>query len=436
MMRKQIDNWEQWKTRCRRVLEANLPDRDVLGRLNYRYTCPAKEKGHYLPQWLWDSCFHALTYRWFEPDMAWDELQSLFVHQVFEGDDKGMVPHMAHFAENHDEVDQLLFRHPNRSMLTQPPLIAIAALAVYEKAPARTILTSMYPKLKLYHDWFDRRRDPDGDHLVTIIHPWESGWDAAQRWDEMMGVTETTSTQLAALGDKRKKLVELIFEHHCDANALARVNGSFFVEPADLNAIRAADLEALARIAQEIGQSDQEQNELKLRAEAVRQAIRKKMIRIDNGRLYAHDLIGPDEKETSPDSAAKFILMFGKCVNEDEAQLLRNELEEEVSRFNTKYPIPTTPADNASFDGGEYWRGNVWLAINWLVYRGLQNYGFASEAQRLAQKSLELVDHSGFCEFYNPITGDRGKRLGKLCPQNQSWSTIVLDMLGRERDSD
>ena len=231
-----------------------------------------------------------------------------------------------------------------------------------------------------------------------------------------------------------KQLVELIFEHNCDAKALAEADGSFYVEPVDFNAIRAADLDALAMIAKETGRSNNEQNKLKSRAEAIRQAIRKKMIHVENGRIYAHDLTGPEEKKDSPDSAAKFILLFGKCVNADEAELLRNELEEAHGPFNTQYPIPTTPTNNASFDGDEYWRGNVWLAINWLVYKGLHNYGFVNEAQRLAQKSLELVDDSGFCEFYNPITGNRGKRLGKLCPQNQSWSTIVLDMLGREKD--
>ena len=50
-------------------------------------------------------------------------------------------------------------------------------------------------------------------------------------------------------------------------------------------------------------------------------------------------------------------------------------------------------------------------------------------AEELAEESLELVKEQGFCEFFSPITGQRGKRLGKECPEKQSWSTIVLDML-------
>jgi glycogen debranching enzyme len=425
-------DWEEWKAECTRVLEGNRPDRDTLDGLAYRYTCPAREKGHYLPQWLWDSCFHALVYRWFDTGMAWEELQSLFVHQVPDGDEAGMVPHMAHFEANHAAADQRLFRQRDRSVLTQPPLIAVAALAVHRKDPRRDILQAMYPRLKRYHEWFDRRRDPDGDGLVAIIHPWESGWDASQRWDRIMGITGPTREQLSSLSDKRKALVDLILQHDCNAAALADVEDGFYVEPADFNAIRAADLEALATIARELGE-DEEASSLDQRARAIRQAIRDKMLSRVAGSLRAHDLVGAQEKKDSPDTAAKFVLMFGNCVTPEEARALRDELEAPASPFHTPYPIPTTSIDHPWFDGDEYWRGNVWLPVNWLVYTGLRNYRLDGAAQRLAAKSLELVQKKGFCEFFNPISGARGSRLGRLCPQNQSWSTIVLDMLGSLR---
>lgn len=63
----------------------------------------------------------------------------------------------------------------------------------------------------------------------------------------------------------------------------------------------------------------------------------------------------------------------------------------------------------------------MWLPVNWLIATGLRRYGF------------HAVDRNGFAEFFNPITGARGARLGEPCPARQSWSTIVLDMLGQER---
>jgi len=105
-MQKNRNNLKLWISKCSQVLKSNLPEEEILAKLQFRYTCPAKEKGTYLPQWLWDSCFHAIVYRWFDPKMAWEELQSLLVHQIKNGDDEGMIPHMAYLAENNDIKDQ------------------------------------------------------------------------------------------------------------------------------------------------------------------------------------------------------------------------------------------------------------------------------------------------------------------------------------------
>jgi hypothetical protein len=419
----------QWIAKCSQVLESNLPDKNILAKLQFRYTCPAKEKGTYLPQWLWDSCFHAIVYRWFDPKMAWEEVQSLLVHQVKSGDDAGMVPHMAYLAENRNISDQELFKNQNRSILTQPPLLAIAALEVHKVNPNRDVLQKMYMPLKNYHQWFDRRRDPENDHLVAIIHPWESGWDVSQRWDHFMGYNQSGPGLLTALAKKRKELIDLIIKYECNATKLATVPNGFYVKPVDFNAIRAADFDALAGIAQIIGESETEVLRLKKRALRIREAIQKKMIFEKGGRLFAHDLPVAGKKMRSSESAAKFVLLFGKCVSERQSKLLRNELTGKIGSYKARYSAPTTPTDNPSFDGNEYWRGNVWLPVNWLIWKGLHTYGFVNEAGKLSRNSIDLVEKSGYREFFNPLTGKGGKNNGIDCPQNQSWSTIILDMI-------
>jgi hypothetical protein len=123
--------------RCSRSLRENRPDPEILANLPFGYTCPARENDAYLPQWLWDSCFHAMAYRWFDPDAAWDELSGLLVHQFADGPDRGMIPHMSHLAENGDSSAQELFGMKDSSFLTQPPLVSVAFLAVYMKAPGK-----------------------------------------------------------------------------------------------------------------------------------------------------------------------------------------------------------------------------------------------------------------------------------------------------------
>ncbi|MCL4255655.1 MAG: glycoside hydrolase, partial [Anaerolineae bacterium] len=74
-----------------------------------------------------------------------------------------------------------------------------------------------------------------------------------------------------------------------------------------------------------------------------------------------------------------------------------------------------------------YWRGNVWMSVNWLIWRGLRRYEYHELAVQLAERSLMLVDRHGFYEYFNPITGDG------YGPSAQSWTTLVLDMVRTEK---
>ena len=60
--------------------------------------------------------------------MAWDELRSLIAGQVKTGADAGMIPHMIYWTGGGSD----LWGQDDRSIITQPPLIAIAALTIYE----------------------------------------------------------------------------------------------------------------------------------------------------------------------------------------------------------------------------------------------------------------------------------------------------------------
>ncbi|MFQ3660320.1 MAG: trehalase family glycosidase [Anaerolineae bacterium] len=395
-------DWSSWVERCAAVLRGNQ-----ISSLGYRYTRPAPHL--YEHQWLWDSCFHAITYRWFDAAMARDELLSLVANQVTDGPDAGMIPHMVYWRGN----GTALWGQAMRSIITQPPLIATAALRVHASEPALGFLEHIYPILCDYHAWFDRRRDPDGDYLVTLIHPWESGWDASPRWDVPMGLSQSSDDVSKAA---RHALVETLKAHDCDAHALTQA-GSFSVEAVDYNAIRAADLEALAQIATLIGQDG---SSWAAKAKAVQQALR----RCKHGDRYC-DLIGAQEIPLDMPSAAPFVLLFGGAVKSDEAYQLVTELTSPA--YWPPYPVPTTPTDSPTFAPDHYWRGNLWPSVNWLIYHGLRRYGFAAVATHLAERFQAVVDQHGFHEYFNPVSGEGHG------PPLQSWTTILLDLIATER---
>ena len=62
------------------------------------------------------------------------------------------------------------------------------------------------------------------------------------------------------------------------------------------------------------------------------------------------------------------------------------------------------------------------MATNWFAYRGLKRYGFEEEAAIVAKQSRELVEQSGFREYYHPHTG-----VG-LGAHDFTWGGLALDM--------
>src|SRR3990170_1556340 len=71
-------------------------------------------------------------------------------------------------------------------------------------------------------------------------------------------------------------------------------------------------------------------------------------------------------------------------------------------------------------------RGPVWVNINWLVVRGLEELGLAAEAAVLAEETLDLVRRAGCFEYFHANTGEG------LGGADFSWTAaLVLDLLRR-----
>jgi glycogen debranching enzyme len=67
--------------------------------------------------------------------------------------------------------------------------------------------------------------------------------------------------------------------------------------------------------------------------------------------------------------------------------------------------VPTTDPGDPSFDPIRYWRGPVWVLVNWLVADGLTRAGFADRSELLRSRTRALVE-SGFSEYYDPRTSE------------------------------
>ena len=143
-----------------------------------------------------------------------------------------------------------------------------------------------------------------------------------------------------------------------------------------------------------------------------------------------YDVYGPDNKKLKVLTFTIGMPIIMKEVSEKTAHeiLKRHFLNEE--EFNLTYPIPSVAKSEPSFDPNDsrfLWRGPTWPVINWFLYHSFLANGFDKHARSLLQAMKDLIEKSGFREFYNPFNG---KGYGA---EDFTWSGLVVDMMEAEK---
>ena len=373
----------------------------------HQYTQPSPSTYPY--QWLWDSCFHAIALSHFSPEDAKKELRSA-VSQQFEN---GMLPHMIYW-EPGTLVDIQWGREGKKrtSTITQPPLIAEAVWRIFEKDGDAAFLAEMYPALSSFYEYLLTARDPRGNHLAGIINPDESGEDNSPRFDDVLGLPPVQTLQENF--KSRLKLVEELRNGHFDAPFMKQY---FWVKDVPFNAILVENLVVLGRIA---GHLSKHEDALKFTeaSRRVADAMRE--------RMFDGDLFWPTYSESyfkvKLKTWAIFAPLYAGILSEDEAAKLVEEHLLNPSEFLSNFMLPTVAMNERTFDPQGFWRGPVWFASNWFVYRGLLRYDYQNIADRLLENSMELLEKSGFREYYHPDTG------AGLGAHDFTWGALIVDM--------
>jgi glycogen debranching enzyme len=83
--------------------------------------------------------------------------------------------------------------------------------------------------------------------------------------------------------------------------------------------------------------------------------------------------------------------------------------------------IATTDPEDPSFDPIRYWRGPVWVLVNWLVADGLIRTGQWEDAERAEALKLttRALVEQGFSEYYDP------RNRAGIGGQGFSWSAAL-----------
>ncbi|OGO51553.1 MAG: hypothetical protein A2148_01375 [Chloroflexi bacterium RBG_16_68_14] len=387
----------------------------------YSFCVPSA--GTYPYQWCWDSCFHAIVWTYFDTEQAKEELRTLLRAQ----DADGRIPHRICWNKRAPlalrfKFHRRAFLHPVRSQLAGPPLLAVALERVVERTGDLSFLAETLPGVERYYRWLARRRDPDGNGLVSIIHPYESGLDHKPSYDIVVGLRNPPATA-AVLAAKALDGWNRLLNYNL--GAIFRFD-RFNVTDVGYNCTYAQGLASLGRLWERLGDRGKAEA-YRNQSQQVEQAILSRC-RHEDGLFY--DLYSRGEKKALVRTVTCLFPLILDSIDRTAAERLVTEHLLSEQEFWLPYPVPSVAADEPTFNpafrsplASGLWRGPTWIAVNWFIVQGLRKQGFYDVAQAVAERTGQLIERGGFREFYHPYTGT------PYGAEGFGWSTLIVDML-------
>jgi mannosylglycerate hydrolase len=386
-------------------------------RSNDRGTHTVPSPKLYPHQWAWDSAFAAIGWVHIDKDRALAEMLSL----INSGWDDGRIPHI-NFDSNSTGYSPgpELWGCPTSSTITQPPVYAIALRKLYDNGITLDEIRPLVIALEKTHLYFEKSRDPEKLGLVAVAHPWESGLDNSPSWDEPLNNVnpekapkfERTDRKIVTdhsqrpTDDQYKRYLSLVREIQENSFGM----GNFAVYDPMMTAILIKSEDELAFLADICGVY----SDSKRRSERLMGGLITHLWNEEIGRFQFFDSL--TGAKIVPDILASYIPLILKNLPENISKKMLSNIDK---NFASNWGLPTTSPTDSAFDPQCYWRGPVWINMNWLLAPYI--------SKDIIQSSLELVTRSGFREYYNP---DTGKGLGA---EEFTWTAaLVIDWLKSE----
>jgi glycogen debranching enzyme len=310
------------RARARRTLRANWREGTLLDGTSYAFSCPSSPR--YRHQWYWDSCFHAIVWRHFDVTCAREQLRTL----VRAGRLDGFIPHTVFWHDGAGwrrapfyATDSL--RGDRATAHIQTPMLALAWEAVAEMSSDDPgFAHDALDALRLHYDWLEHHRDPDGDGLISIIHPDESGLDDSPKYDEVFGWMSHylpgymwLVERSRRLGYDSRTIIERYDEH---------------VEDVLVNVLYALSLRALARLSGEPRYTR--------RAERAERALLERCWDESAGLFW--DLAGRDHRPLRVSTWSSLSALALPSLPEQIARRLIEEHLLDRNRYGARYGIP------------------------------------------------------------------------------------------------
>ena len=374
--------------KCLNTLNNNW--RSAAGELKHDGLFPSYARKWFHGFWSWDSWKHAVALVRFNPELAKEQMRTMFVYQ----DEYGMI---ADCVFRDTSIEQHNWRD------TKPPLAAWAVWEIYKQTNDKNFLNEFYDKLERYHEWWYKYRDHDQNGLceygstdgTRVAAGWESGMDNAVRFDSALIVQNNS------------------------------ISWSLNQESVDLNAYLCTEKKILSQMNVVLGNSDRA-TELDKEVAELEKKIQAHFYDKETG--YFYDVAIENKTPLKVKGPEAWTVLWSKIATEEQAAGIKKSIEA-PDEFNTFVPFPTLVANHPNFDPEKgYWRGPVWLDQVYFAIKGLEHYGYDDLAENMKTKLLQnaegvLDSDLPLRENYHPITG-KG-----LNANHFSWTAAHLLLL-------
>jgi hypothetical protein len=280
----------------------------------------------------------------------------------------------------------------------QPPMLAWAwRIAVGDPASV--------PAIARHHTWLERERDVDGDGLIWIVQPDESGVDASPKFDSPWRWRAGGTPGFVALVQRNRRL-------GFDIKRIVSAGGPIVCDtPTNV-------LYNLSRLA--------------LRLPSITETLIERLY--DERTGLFHQLVRPHGRgQTKRHAAVTWASLSPLALPDLPEEIGRRLVEEHLLNprsFWLPYPPPSVSASDPGFSRSDrflllrrYWRGPTWINAAWLLWLGLLRLGYDEHAREMARRLSQAVGREGLREYYDPFTG---KGMGA---HSFSWSALIAEML-------
>jgi hypothetical protein len=405
----------------------------LIGNRKRGYTLPTNNK-LYPAQWNWDSAFIALGYSYFNLNFALKEIKTLLDGQWKDG----MIPHILfHNTNTNYYPNHTAWNCGNKirsSGITQPPVLASILKEIIDKNKITKIqkkeIKKFVIKIKKSHEWFIKNRDPKKTGLVSILHPWESGYDNSSLWDEPMSKVKIEKNIQYKRADNKvinpeHRPLNIDYDRYVtikndlrkkkyDPKKIFKTS-LFNVVDIGFNSIFLKSNKDLIILLKKFNlDSSTIINYIKITEKNILKYFDKK-----KQTFFCFDL--RNKKKIFIPSITNYLILYADIKNSKINDILIKNLKKH--NLKEKYFFSSIKPNHKSFEEKRYWRGPVWINCNWFIQKGLMNKD-EKYSNKIKERTIRLVEKKGFHEYYSC---KNGKPMGA---NNFSWSAaLYLDLI-------